>query len=310
MVHRRAQDGQADRDGDGPVEVERLGRDVPLVVVLRQDAVVPAGEAVVEHRVGGDGAGHVQPERLRVGHGGREVDDLLVAESAVLPAVRVDRGHGEPWRGHAEDLERLCGPPDRAELRLARDLVERLAQRQVPGGEEDAQVVVGLVRVAHHEHGVLLGDAGEGAEHLGVPEVLAARRPDGLLVDGSGDHAADRAVQRGPGRRLDGDDGGAAGAGVHLSPGGHVGAEHPDVEDVDDAGTRRLRVPRAHGPQLDVETERDTCPVEHGQVADGDAVVRRVAGVLGQRGERDLGADADGVADGECEHGSCHGVLS
>src|SRR5437868_5861848 len=44
VVDRGAQDRQADGDRDRAVEVEGLGRDVPLVVVLREHTVVAAGD--------------------------------------------------------------------------------------------------------------------------------------------------------------------------------------------------------------------------------------------------------------------------
>ena len=44
------------------------------------------------------------------------------------------------------------------------------------------------------------------------------------------------------------------------------------------------------------------------RVADRDTVVAVVAGVLGEGADGDLGADADGVADGEGQHrGLAHG---
>ena len=48
VVHRGAQDRHAVGDGNGPVEVEGLGRDVALVVIQGQDAVVAADRRLME----------------------------------------------------------------------------------------------------------------------------------------------------------------------------------------------------------------------------------------------------------------------
>ncbi len=87
MVHRRPQDRQSDGDRDRPVEVEGLGGDVSLVVVLGQHPVEAAHESLVEDRVGRNRPGHVESLLAgRVARGG-DVFDLLVAECTVLATV-------------------------------------------------------------------------------------------------------------------------------------------------------------------------------------------------------------------------------
>src|SRR5690606_31404619 len=127
-----------------------------------------------------------------------------------------------------------------------------------------------------------------------------------LLVDGTRDDARDPLVHRRGRRDLDRADGGPAGARIDDAPLQLLLAQHVDVEDVDDAGPGRGDVRRGHGPDLGVEAQDLDRAAHDGRVGDRDAVDGVVTGVLVEDGGGDLGADAHGVAGGECEDGCGH----
>src|SRR5690606_25994227 len=82
------------------------------------------------------------------------------------------------------------------------------------------------------------------------------------------------------------------------------------ARDVDAALTGGRGVPAVDAAHLDVEAEDLDRLLECDAVPDGDAVVVRVAGELGEGLGGDLGADADGVAEGEGEDGRGAHVVS
>ena len=95
VVDARTEKGQAEREGDGPLEIEGLAGDVALVVVEREDGRVAPRLGEMEDRIGPDRPGDGDSARARLGDGGDYLAALLVAEEAVLAAMRIEARHDD-----------------------------------------------------------------------------------------------------------------------------------------------------------------------------------------------------------------------
>src|SRR5690242_3707865 len=103
MVHRSAADRQPQADVDRLVERDELGRNVTLIVILRDYEIEFAFERTIEHRVARDRPFDVDAFALRLFDRGCDVIDLLGAEDTALPAMRIktcdrDAGTSEAQR--------------------------------------------------------------------------------------------------------------------------------------------------------------------------------------------------------------------
>ena len=105
VVGRGADEGQAERDVDAFVEVERLDRDQRLVVIHAEDRVVASRAPPWNIGIGGQRAGAVDALGARAPRPpGAMIVDLLAADRAALAGMRVEAGDGKPRRGDAEAL--------------------------------------------------------------------------------------------------------------------------------------------------------------------------------------------------------------
>lgn len=107
MVGRGADEGQAERDIDGIVEAERLGRNQRLIVIHAHRHVILLAGGIVEHGVGGQGAEGIDPV-LPQPHG-RRVNDITIlsAECAIFTRMRVEAGNRQTRRLDAEFLPEI-----------------------------------------------------------------------------------------------------------------------------------------------------------------------------------------------------------
>ena len=113
-------------DGDAFVEAKELRRNLTLVVIHHHDPVELPSFRPQKDRVRGQwsGGGDALPFELLE----RRTDDadLLVAEQAVLAAMRVQRGHANAWRSVAHRPQRRVGQPQRVLDAVRRDQIRRL----------------------------------------------------------------------------------------------------------------------------------------------------------------------------------------
>ena len=112
MVDARAEEGEAQSQGNGAVEVEGLRRDVALVVVEGEDGRVAARRGLMKNGVGADRPGRLEAAGAGLRDRGLDGPPLLVAEEAVLAAVGVQASDGElpsaqPQIGRASCRERV-----------------------------------------------------------------------------------------------------------------------------------------------------------------------------------------------------------
>ena len=283
---------------------------MPLIVVLREDAVVSSGQSLVEHGVGRDRPGDLEGAGgIDLLNGRAEDFDLLVTECTILAAVRIERCDGQPRRRNSVELEGTMGSFDGIDLGVDGERIEGLAQGHVAGGEEDLEFVVGDFRVLDDEHRVLLRHSGQLTEHLGVPEVLRTGLPHGFLVDGAGDDTGDLLSHGRLSGDLDRSHRGLAGASIDDAPFRQIVAEDADAEDVDDAFACRGRRPVGDGAQLDIESEDVDGTFHHGQIRHGDPVLVVPAREFREHSGGDLRSDADGIAHGHGECWCCHCCL-
>ena len=94
MRRRREHGFQARGDRDPAIESLQLGRDLALVVIHGEHAVEVAGEGLEENGVGRKRPAAGDASRSRAFDRRRDDLDLLAAEQAALPAVRIERGDG------------------------------------------------------------------------------------------------------------------------------------------------------------------------------------------------------------------------
>src|SRR5699024_2331527 len=85
MIDRGPQDRQTHCHGYRSIEVEGLRGDVALVVVLGENAVEPAGQPLMEDRIGGDRSRDLEVScSIHPLDCGAQDLDLLIAEGSVL----------------------------------------------------------------------------------------------------------------------------------------------------------------------------------------------------------------------------------
>jgi len=203
--------------------------------------------------------------------------------------VGVQGGNGDPRRGQAQTAEDLCHHRERLADARAGDLVDRLAQRQVARQEEDPQST-------DHEHREGLRAARERRQHLGVPGVRIAGRPERLLVQRRGRDRVHLAGLRQANRPLDRL---ASGAPRRSLDHAHLERRRVDVAQVEDvrgavrvaAGGRRRRGRDRHRKRQGVGSAR-----ERPEVPDDQRPRATVHVGIRQRLDRDLRADPGGIS--------------
>jgi hypothetical protein len=299
VIDRCADHRQAERRAHGAEEVERLGRDVALVVVERDHAVEAALAALVEDGVGPDGSAHAHPVLARQLDRRPQHADLLVAHHPALARVRVQRGQRDSRVVDAELAEQAVHAHDAVVHALHGQRVDRVAQREVAREEEDPQP-------ADHEHredAVGIG-AQQVGEQLGVAGELQAAGARGLLVDRAGDDAVDGAFAGERASALDPLERGAAVGGVDLAEAGL--GQVAEVEQVDRPALAARVGGGVDGADPQVEPGALDHLLEHPAGADDDGFQEVVGGALGERLGHDLGPDPGGIAERQREGGAVH----
>ncbi len=150
MVHRGADDGQAQGDVDALVKSQHLGRDVPLIVVHGHHRIVLPLVHAEEDRVRRDGAHDVHT----LGAGGlsrwADLQLLLVPEQTAFPGVGVQSGQRQPGLRDAHAAHGGVGQARHLQDALLLDAFDGLAQRHVRADVADAKAARG------EQHGDLL----------------------------------------------------------------------------------------------------------------------------------------------------------
>ena len=288
MVGRGADEVEAEGDVDAAVEVEGLDRDQRLVVVHADRGVVAGARRGVEERVGGVRAGEGEAFGAEAGDDRCDDLELLAAHGAAFAGVGVEAGDGDAGGGEAE-VGPQAGVGD-AEGRLEEVRGQgagNVGERDVDGDRHHAQH-----RRGEHHHRE--GRAGEVREEFGVAgEGEAGPVLQGLLVDrvgAEGDRgaAADEIDATGD----DGDDGFGVG-GIGMAWFGRAGqGMRQDRQGVGRGGGLVRRSDRVKGNAEARGERRELDRV-------GDQEERQAAAEGGPGLERDLAADAGGVAEGQ-----------
>ena len=104
----RYRDRQAAGHRDTPVESEQFQRDLTLIVVHRDDAVVVPARGCNEKRIGRPWTGRVQAIAPEAIHCRRNRRDLLGSEKSSLSRVRVQRCDSDPRRGDTTLYKSPC----------------------------------------------------------------------------------------------------------------------------------------------------------------------------------------------------------
>ena len=182
--------GQPQGERDRLEEVVGLGGDVPLVVIEREDGVVPALDPHVVDGVRAHGSLHVEAPPAGLLHGRREDLVVLSTEEPSIAAVRVEPGHAQPGSRAAERSHGAVHAQEGVQHVLPRHAREGLPQGHVPGEEEDLQAL-------HAEDRLHPLDPREVRQHLRVALAGEPGRLERSLVDGAGDHARGLAPQAG-----------------------------------------------------------------------------------------------------------------
>ncbi len=280
MVDRGAHDGQAEGDVHPLVASERLEGDEALVVVEAHPPIMALAGIGGEGAVGREGALGLDAVRAQGVDRGRHQPGLVVAEQPALAGMGIEPEDGQAWARPAQARQRrIERQPHRDDARGG-EAGDRLGERHVAGGKHhrDRRVV--------HEHRLVGGSAAR-RQPLGVPGEGQAGEVDGLLVDGPGDHAVPASGEAACHRRLD------------------AGGADPSRRRRDPARGRRLGVARLQRRLDDAagrgEGESEGARAAREHRARADAVdLRRLGDPRVREGlQRDLGADAGGIAHGQ-----------
>src|SRR5262249_46832428 len=129
---RRGEDRvEACGDRDAAVEATQLGRDLPLVVVHGNDAVIFAGEGLDVDRGGGKWSLAVYARACRRANRGADQIDLLAPEEPILSRMWIESGNRD---ARLLDACPLHGPVDEFDGfndAAVSDLIQRGAQRDM-----------------------------------------------------------------------------------------------------------------------------------------------------------------------------------
>ena len=182
MVHRRADEGNAQGGGGALVKVVDFHSDVALVVVEGKHHVELAAYGPIEHRIRRDGADGVQALPAGVGDGGSELVDFLAPKQPPFPAVGVERRHGDARTAQAPPLKRFV---DEAQF------IAHIVAGGIPGGFNQGLVGGQMhdLEARRHQHRCGRCRARQPRQDFLVADVAhVARCVNGLLVDGACDH--------------------------------------------------------------------------------------------------------------------------
>ena len=303
MVRRGPDEGKAERHVHRLVEGQSLDGDEGLIVIHAQRRIVTAPRPGVEHGVGGVGAASLQAFGAQGGDG--RGDDGLVfrAQRALFPGMRVEPGDCETRAGDAEARRKIAGDD-------AAGLDDQLrGQRRRHGRERyvDGNGHNGEIFAPQHHHRMGSGCAGpgrEGGQVFRMPRVGEARLVEDVLGDRVGDDGGARTVPGEAHRKVYGGDdarrparGGDARLGLDL-----VTCLDDGQRPVEPAGG----ILRRRDLDGDVEREPGGKALHEGAGAD-EGEGRQGRFPAPQPGpQRDLGADARGIALCQREDLACH----
>ncbi len=275
MIRRGPDDRQAERDVDRLVEVDQLDRDQALVVVHRDQRVVPALDEVAERRIGHQRAG--EPRRWQGGERRCDHVAILGPEQPALAGVRVEPDHADPRLGDREVTgQRARDQLDRRAQAGRGQRPRDLGERDMHGRERD------LEPGSDEEHRDVARTEPAG-QHLGVTGERKPGAPGPGLRDRRGHDRRELAAQRRRDRRLEIADLRRAGALAGL-------AEHDPIAEAIAPDHQLAR--QRHADRARAALERFAIAVHDDPPAPG---VRR----RGKRRRHDLGPDASGIP--ECD---------
>ena len=187
MIHRGPYDRDSQRDVHRAFEIQKLHRNVALVVVHGHHQVIGAAPRLQEDGVAGMRTAAL--DSLGAGRLDGGNDELLVflAEQPVLARMRVQTADGDAGLVEPEQPHRLAAQLDGAHDAIGAQiagLAQRHVRAHVNGGEP----------LAGQQH-ARLGGAAELRDVFGVPGERAARKRDRLLVQRRRDHGIRRSAQ-------------------------------------------------------------------------------------------------------------------
>lgn len=292
MVHRGADEGQAEREVDGAVEGLALEHRQGLVVVHRQHRVVAGALRWHEGGVGGQRTEQVQAfgaQRLQHRHDGV---DLLAPQVPAFAGVRIEPQHGDARRGEAELVAQLgMHDAQRAGEAVGGDRRRYRGQRQVRGGQGHAQF-----RAGQHHHHVAAAALGE---EFGVPaEADAKTIIHGRLLQRRGDHGVVAAAHAAVGGF--GQGGEHVGGVARIRPAGLFFGGERDVPHAQRPGRTRGERSAIVVDQFDRGAAACGGAFEQAAVGDRNEIGRQRSG--GQS-DQQFGADARRFASGDGEPG-------
>jgi hypothetical protein len=198
VIDARAHDGKAERDIDRVAEADELHRNGRLVMVHRDDCIVPAGVRFANRRLrphralerGGEPS--AKEALLGPGDPGGDGRDLLTAEQPLLSRVRIESGYGNARAPRPKTAHKIGREENRRAYAGRGQRARDVGQGQVGGDQRDDQ----FLRPEGHDH---LAGAEPFGEMLGVASKLArvpAGRGDRVFRNGPGHESPDRARRR------------------------------------------------------------------------------------------------------------------
>ena len=132
VIDRGADDGDAERDVDGALEVDELHGDVALVVIHRDDKIKLTAKSAHKDGVRASAAGAVDAATLRFVDGGSDDLGILVPEEVVFAGVGIQAADGDARCMLEHQAHRLGAEFDGAHDALLLDFA-RLLERDVSG---------------------------------------------------------------------------------------------------------------------------------------------------------------------------------
>ena len=289
---------QAAEQGHAAVETHQLHRDLALVVVHRDHRVVVAAPRRHENGVGGERAARVDAGGAHFFHRRSDDLDLFRAHGAAVAGVRVQAGDRDARLVHPGGALVVMDDADRCahlvDADLAGDVLERNVRGDARGPQLAGDIEFGggaghIEQVGVIAQLVLVGQPGQ------AHRALVERREQDT-VDVAGLDRAARQFQAGKH--------GLAGSGRHLADFDLTGGD-ARVRHKGGAPGRAMRAFDGLGPG---RVQRDARGLftqgQHRRVGHDDALGALQVGRARQQLDRQLGADAAGVAEEDADAGS------